>query len=305
LVLLGTCFVLSCSGGGGGCSLSEAADLTVTSASRAYVTDILINGAIAHMQVDTGAFANLLSSAAAERLGMTEHTLADAALTGVGLGARPINLAISDKVQLGGAYASHVAFATTAPDAFPPGVDGLLGMDFMAAYDDDLDFTGGHLRLVAAQGDCSVPTSPLPAPVYVVPLEQLGRSASPVITVSVGGVRLKAVIDSGAVGSLLFRAAAKRIGLPVDAVLAASQQHLDGLAGRPVRGAYMTLTAPLEIGSLQMVNLPVAIADQRAPSDADMLLGYDFVFLVHVWISHSSHAVMMQYPARPTLAGGK
>jgi predicted aspartyl protease len=302
---LGFAGLLTACAGGGKCTLGAAADLPVTTRGHAFFTDITINGGTAHLQVDTGAFANLLSEAAVQRLGMTQQILANATLSGVGLGGRPINLAMSDSVQVGAAHAAHVAFATTAPDAFLPGTDGLLGMDFMAAYDDDLDFGAGHLRLVAAHGDCSAPASPLPDPVYIVPLERLGNSASPVVTVSISGVKLKAVIDTGAMSTLLFRPAAERIGLPVEAILAAGQRNVGGLALRPTRGAYGRLRIPVDIGALQISNLPMAIADQRASSGADMLLGYDFVSLVHVWISHSSHTVMMQYPARATPVAGK
>jgi predicted aspartyl protease len=118
-------------------------------------------------------------------------------------------------------------------------------------------------------------------------------------------VTLKAVIDTGAMSSLLFRPAAERIGLPVEAIFAAGQSRLTGLAERPARGAYGLLREPVQIGGLKISNLPMAIADQRASSGVDMLLGYDFVSLVHVWISHSSHTVMMQYPYRPTQVAGK
>jgi predicted aspartyl protease len=286
--------------GGGKCTLGAAADLKVTTAGHAFFTDITINDGTAHLQVDTGAFANLLSDVAAQRLGMTQQMLGNATLAGVGQGARPINLAISDSVRVGAAHAAHVVFATAAPDAFLPGVDGLLGMDFMAEYDDDLDFGAGHLRLVAAHGDCSSPSSPLPDPVYIVPLEQLGNSASPVVTVSINGVKLKAVIDTGAMSTLMFRPAAERIGLPVDAILAATRSRVGGLAMRPTRGAFGRLGLPITIGSLQITNLPMAIADQGRANGADILLGYDFVSLVHIWVSHSSHTVMMQYPSRPT-----
>jgi predicted aspartyl protease len=116
----------------------------------------------------------------------------------------------------------------------------------------------------------------------------------------VSKVKLNAVIDTGAMSSLLFRPAAERIGLPVDAILAAAGRQVGGLALQPARGAYGTLRVPVNIGALRITNLPVAIADQRVATGVDMLLGYDFVSRVHVWISHSSHTVMLQYPARPT-----
>jgi hypothetical protein len=44
----------------------------------------------------------------------------------------------------------------------------------------------------------------------------------------------------------------------------------------------------------------MTIADQDSGAGVDMLLGYDFAKTVHLWISHSSQTVLMQYPAQPT-----
>jgi len=297
-----SCALAGCGGGGSGgtCTLGAAADLPVTTRRHAYFTDITINDGQAHLQVDTGAFTNLLSETAATRLGMAQRVLERARLVGVGTGERPMNVAMSDRVQVGAAHGEHVAFITTDARALPPDVDGLLGMDFMAGYDDDLDFAGGHLRLVAAHGECSKPASPLPQPVYTVPLERAGVSDSPAITITISGKPLKAVIDTGAATTLLFRPAAEQIGLPVEAILAAGHGTLGGVGLHPARGAVGRLNLPMEIGGLQIDHMPAAIADQRGPGDVDVLLGYDFVTLVHVWVSHSSRTVLMQYPARPT-----
>jgi predicted aspartyl protease len=294
-------FALAGCGGGGPCTLGAAADLPVTTQHHAYYTDITINNGQAHLQVDTGAFANVLSEAAATRLGMTQQMLPrPTTLVGVGTGNRLLGLAMSDRVQVGAAHGEHVAFMTTDAAMFAPGIDGQLGMDFMAKYDDDLDFAGGHVRLVAAHGDCSTPASPLPQPVYSVPLLRNGESDSPAVEVSIHGVKMRAVIDTGAVTTLLFRPAAERIGLPVDALFAASSAKVGGAGRHPARAALGWLNLPVQVGGLELNHMPVAIADQRGPGGVDLLLGYDFVTLVHVWLSHSSHSVLMQYPARPT-----
>jgi hypothetical protein len=59
----------------GKCSLATVADLPVTTVDRAFFTDIMINGSTAHLQVDTGAYANLLNEAALQRLGMAQQTV--------------------------------------------------------------------------------------------------------------------------------------------------------------------------------------------------------------------------------------
>jgi len=281
------------------CTLGTAADLPVTTAQRAFFTDIIINGGIAHVRVDTGSATNLISDATAERLHMTQQMLMGAAIHGVG-GARPVNLAISDTVQLGRTHGNHIAFMTVGNDTFPPGTDGLLGMDFLSQFDDDLDFRFGHLRLVRTHGNCTFPNSPLPQPLYAVKYRTLAQWGSPVVDVVINGKTLSAVIDSGATYSLLFRSSARRVGLSVDHVLEASSGSIHGVGTGTTHAALGKLRVPVEIGALSISNLPMTIVDQESGGNVDMLLGYDFENLVHLWISHSSHTLLMQYPAQPT-----
>ncbi len=75
----------------------------------------------------------------------------------------------------------------------------------------------------------------------------------------------------------------------------------------------------MRIGDLVLRDVPVRIIDQANPgtdarfvsllldnrfapaSVADVLLGADFLRRVHVWISHSSQLLVMQYPARASV----
>jgi predicted aspartyl protease len=297
-VLAATALLSACAGNQGPCTLGIAADLPITTQYNAYFTDIVINGGVAHVRVDTGAATNLLSDAAAERLHMTRVMLNGAAVNGVG-GARPVNLAVSDSVQLGRARGTHIAFITAATDTFPPGTDGLLGMDFLSQFDDDLDFAVGHLRLVRAHGDCTSLHSPLHEPLYAVPFRTISTNGSPVVDVQIDGKKFVAIVDSGATNSLLFRSAAQRLGLNVSALLASDGLSIRGVGGA-TRATLGRLSKPVEIGALRISNLPIAIADQDSGNEVDMLLGYNFEKIVHLWISHSGRTLLMQYPAQAT-----
>ena len=61
----------------------------------------------------------------------------------------------------------------------------------------------------------------------------------------------------------------------------------------------MCLT-PVTIGGLTVTHLPVAIIDQAAPDDTDMILGMDFMSRVHTWFSFSSKTLILQYPFLPS-----
>jgi clan AA aspartic protease (TIGR02281 family) len=175
----------------------------------------------------------------------------------------------------------------------------VLGMSFLHDYDLDIDFWGGRLGLYKAIGGCDTPRAALQQPLYSVDLADASHSASPEVNVSVNGRLLRAVIDTGANQTSIFRDSARRVGLITGDVQRTTDFH--GVGPRVVR-AEERISAPLVIGDLTVNNLKVAILDQRHPGQEDMLLGYDFVTRVHLWISHSSNTVIMQYPpqASPT-----
>jgi predicted aspartyl protease len=299
-VLVGLLGLASCAAGGGDpCTMNAAIDLPVMSAGHAFLTDILIDGQTVHVQIDTGSFENLLTDKAAARLKMHTQMLFGAYAEGIG-GTRDMNLAASHTVQLAGAKAAHVGFLTVADATLPPSMDGLLGMPFMAPYDDDLDLVNGHLRLIESHGNCSNATPPFVGDVYSVPLERMGESNTPIVTVVINGVSFRAAIDTGAESSLMYRSAAERLGLTTAEALAHTKDHLSGVGPRQPRASFGRLHVPLEIGPLSITNMPLAIDDEPRHDGPDILLGYDFVTHVHVWISHSTHAVLMEYPPHPT-----
>lgn len=52
---------------------------------------------------------------------------------------------------------------------------------------------------------------------------------------------------------------------------------------------------PIKIGDLEADNLPASVIGQTM-HDVDILLGLDFFRRIHVWISHSSGRLIMQFP---------
>jgi predicted aspartyl protease len=301
----------------GACTMGLAADLPLTSDHRSYVADIGINGGNAHMLVDTGSFFSVLGQTSTKRLGLNPESVSeqstgvyveshrrDIYLEGLGAGWRATGVTTARNVQIGGANGSRFEFLTVDQSVIPTGVDGILGMNVIARYDDDLDLAHAHLRLIQTQGDCRVPASPLGSNSFTVKLLHDDNSQTPIVTVSINGVALRAGIDTGAKTSIMFRSAAERIGLPAAQLLASQKDIVRGVGPLPVRAAATRLTLPIDVGDLSIAGLPIEIADQPGTGSEDVLLGYEFVTLVHVWISHSSNTVIMQYPAQPTPISG-
>jgi predicted aspartyl protease len=125
----------------------------------------------------------------------------------------------------------------------------------------------------------------------------------PHVMVVIGGIKLIAVVDSGAQRSSIFRNSARRLGLRLADLTTDGHSKAIGL-GPEARDEVRHIMAPIEVGEITLSNLPVSIIDQRSDDDTDMLLGLDFLTRVHVWLSFHSHTMLMQYPpmASPKLA---
>jgi predicted aspartyl protease len=106
-------------------------------------------------------------------------------------------------------------------------------------------------------------------------------------------------VDSGAAHTLIFRNAADRLGLHIEDL--AQEPHFRARGVGPETPILVRhVMAPITIGEVTISNLPVALLDETSPDSTDMLLGMDFFSAVHVWLSFSSHVMIMQYPPKPS-----
>jgi predicted aspartyl protease len=267
---------------------------------------MVVNGKDSLVQFDTGSEDNLITEEAAHRLGMAVNVSGYNYAEGVG-GTQMTGVARSRDVRLGDAHGERLEFTTFPGRVQWQSGDGLLGMSFLHDFDMDLDFWGGRVGLYKAISGCDTPQAALAQPLYAVDLIDDPNSASPEVFVSINGTRLRARIDTGAEQTAIFRLGARRAGLITGQVQ--GMFEAGGIGPRAVK-ADLRISAPVVIGDLTVNNMPVAVTDQRSlgPSgqrgtaDTDMLLGYDFVTRVHLWISHSSRTVIMQYPPQASPA---
>ena len=300
-----------------GCRLGAVAVLQEHGGSSPIIT-IDINGRPANLVLDTGAGATTLTRSSAERLGVRMSELGFE-MYGVG-GVRHVYRGIAARMRIGGLSAD--GFSLAGQDFFDrpedAELDGLFGMNLMAAYDVDLDLPGNHVVIYQADGNCGKPTVALQPPLYMVPLEFIKNDRQADVELSIDGHRIRAVIDSGAAKTVMFRSAASRLGVDMSA-LRASAHFGYGIGPRKV--AMMEHVFEIvRIGDLQINNMRIEILDQADmgidtvhvgsrladPSlgeagGEEMLLGADFMRKVHLWISHSSQTLIMQYPPQPSI----
>ena len=259
---------------------------------------------------DTGASDNLITESTARRLGMSVHVSGHSYVEGIG-GRSQAGEATSQHVSLGDAHGEDLKFSTVPDGMNFDEADGLLGMSFLHDFDLDLDIWGQRIGLYKAFGPCDAPYSAMAQPLYDVdlikpsvdrdPLREEGQEVdiSPAVTVVINGVALHGEVDTGSFRTTVFRDSARRAGLLSGEAIESGT--LSGVGSRAIRGD-VRISAPIVIGDFTLLNVPVVVADQKHLPGVDILLGYDFVTRIHLWISQSSNTLIMQYPPRPTPA---
>jgi clan AA aspartic protease (TIGR02281 family) len=288
----------------GVCKMGLATDLALFPKAGHALTPAKLNDAPAMLILDTGAQFTTITRTTADRLNLAVMPT-NGSMGGLG-GVRSVYLFDAASFQIGRLQGHDLRLLMSEIVLSPDGsVDGLLGSDFLANYNIDLDFPEHKARLFKVLEGCVNPAAPLDPPLLGAPLAT-GRNPQdlrPFVNVQIAGKTFRAAVDTGAPSTLMFSNAARRLGLDPEK-LTADQHFLAAGPGPSLRAAVRHVISPMTIGDVTVSNMPIAIADQ--PSfDTDMLLGLDFLTRVHVFLSFSSHTMLMQLPPRPSQPVGE
>lgn len=280
----------------GPCQMGRAADLPLQAVSRHIVTPVLINGKQARLVLDTGAAYTTLTSEAVERLELGSPLYTSSVAKGIG-GTRGVSVLQTADFKLGDLKGKNLHFGVfEGHQALGPApVDGLLGMDLLSQLDVDLDVPERRALLYRTAGNCERPAAALSPPLYSLPMQQGPDAFSPIVNVTISGHTMRALLDSGSDSNIVFRRAAHLLGLDETALANDRIGQSHGIGLRAVQ-FHRHIIEPISIGDLTVRNMRVNVADERSPGDFDMLLGIEFFLRVHVWLSFSSHTVILQFP---------
>jgi predicted aspartyl protease len=285
----------------GPCRLSFATDLPLTFRHSAVLTPTMLDGQPTSMMLDTGSQFTVVSKGTADRMNLDIFALRGK-MSGIG-GSRGTYAFSADTFQLGRLQGKYLPLMVSDLALSPGGkpIDGLLGSDFLASYDVDLDFPAAKARLFRPEGMCATPPVLLDEPIYAAKLVPSDHALDyrPFVWVQIDGKKLLAAVDSGAAHTLIFRNAARRLGLRFEDLAAEPHFRARGVGPETPLLVRHVMT-PITIGDITISHLPVAILDAPSPDSTDMLLGMDFLSHVHVWLSFSSHTMLMQYPPKPS-----
>jgi predicted aspartyl protease len=248
------------------------------------------------MLIDTGAETSVVTPYAVSALGLETDRSRSTRLMGTG-GVNEIAYnALLSSMRLGTLEMPDQSVAV-GPLPGPSNTSnfGIIGADWLTNYDVELDL--GHNRLAIYEaGTCNGAQIPWNGPRTAVIGQLYGRLM--ILSITIDGHPVRALLDSGANFSTLNDTAATRIGVTsTEGDRTSFNVGIDG--GR--QAAHLHRFAEMKIGGETIRNPPIIIAPVRIPA-ADMLLGTEWLRRNRVWISYATHRVTFQPvgPLAPT-----
>lgn len=254
-----------------------------------------INGIEVRFTVDSGAAFSMIAPAAADRLGLVQ-TMAPWGLfmDGVG-GSIDIHIARVEHFEINKLEVPRLPFIVGGNEVGANTV-GLLGQNFLGLWDVEYDLAHGAVRLMRIAGDCDDTNLAYWAgdkPVIVLDLERLRGQKHTLAEAEINGRKLRALLDTGAAGSLLSKSAARRAGIVPGGP--------DVVAGGPLRGAGSALVpswigpvTSFKIGGETIRNTRIRFADIDL-QNIDLLLGADFMVSHRIYVSNAQRKIYMTY----------
>jgi predicted aspartyl protease len=276
----------------GGCGTTRLGETTVATLRNAPIVTLSANGAPVTLLLDTGAEGTILTLAAAQRIGAqrprvefqrqlhgiagalqtTEAELRDFTLGEVAIPWRRVRVA-----------SVNVASVFSGP------LDGVLGADSLSSFDVDLDLPGHRMVLYEKQ------TCPGASPTWTWPYARInaGRSRGDHLffPVRLDGRAVDAFVDTGSQFTVLSTRAAQALGVTAPVLARDREVTVRGAAAEQL-SARVHRFARLEIGGETIGNSEIVVTDVRL-SDADLVLGIDFLKPRRIWLSYGSQQIFL------------
>lgn len=274
------------------CRVERQAMIQLKRAGGLILVPATINGTQADFVLDTGAERSVLGIAAADRLRVARDEWVSTDIQGVGsrdrrrLG-RPASFTLGGiALQRRTVAADNSVVVGPIPEAVEgQPIAGLLGQDFLSAYDLDLDVPAGVLTLFGVTG-CSGRFLPWPGRYDAVPAWRPVRNVL-ALPMRVGDTLIQAELDSGAANTVITLPGMLALGLPPGGSDMARGFGAGGIAARSQR------FPAVRIGTLPASATDLVIAPIHTLRSIGALLGADWLATRHVWISWSTDQVFV------------
>ncbi len=275
------------------CTVASRATIPLTRAGGLFIVPLELNGATAQFVLDTGAERSVVGLAAADRLHIARDEWVSTDIMGAG-GRDRRRLGRPASLSLGGVALRRRTVAEDnslvvgpIPDhAGTMPIDGLLGQDFLSAFDLDFDAGSNQVTLYSVAG-CSGRFLPWPMPYVAVAAWRPVRNIL-AVPMHVSGVAIEAELDSGAGTTVITLPGMLALNLP----MAAGPGRAIGF-GPGSTPASSRRFDQVQVGELPAAPATLTIAPIHTLRSLGALLGADWLASHRVWISWATDQVFV------------
>jgi predicted aspartyl protease len=276
------------------CQVEQRAVVPLRVEGGAIIVPVAVNGIEGSFILDTGAERTVVTPDAVDRFSLALDEWTATTMRGVGGIERRRN-ADPRSVTLGGIALHRRSLARDATlrvATLPRNmgsrqrIDGLLGRDFLSAFDLALDLAQRSLTLYDVRG-CAGRFLPWTDDYFAVPVQNPTENAL-VVPVELDGVPLRALLDSGAGQTLVAAPGMARLGLGLDRLRDDPSQIVSGMGPHTVTMWHHRFHA-LKIGSETFAAPLFLVAPIQLNPISDLLLGADWLLGRRVWISYATN----------------
>jgi len=277
------------------CTVTEHASVPFTLVQGRLTVPLTVDDRPATFVLDTGATRALVTPQAVRRLNLPLDKWVATTMRGVGgvvehADADPRSMTLGGMPLRQATLARHISLTVgDLPGMGADAVDGLLGRDFLSEFDLQLDMTARRLTLYDVHG-CSGRFVPWPPPYQAATVVAPMQHAM-LLPIAIDGVRMTALLDTGAAASLVTLPGMIRLGLTQQALASDPAATMHGV-GRREREMHQRRFASLQVAGETIRQPLLWVAPVRLAPIVDALLGTDWLDAQRrVWISFATSQV--------------
>ena len=268
------------------------------------IATLKLNGTQVPLLVDSGAFMSFLSASAAQQLKIPTVPMPPGwRISGI-TGRIDVRLARIDRVGLLGTELQNVEFLVGGNE-LNAGAMGVIGRNLLGWGDTEYDLAHGVVRLSFPKGYCEKTNLAYwagDAPVIVVPLDRGGNDDSEIrVGVGINGVRVVAVMDTGAALTWMTLRAARRAGIDERSLVPVGRS---GGHGEGQENVFLGTLGLFELGGEKVANSEFVIGDGEF-TEREMLVGLDYFLSHRIYVSRLQRQVYITWNGGPVFVKGR
>lgn len=258
----------------------------------AITTQGTINGTPAELLVDTGAYATVMTRTGTERRGLRLYDTGERA-TGIG-GTSPIYATKVEEFTVGPIRAGLSSMPVLGTFGDSPSYEGILGAPALFQTDMELSLATKELTFFVPEKCGNTFLGYWGGNAQDIPLRRHNQHhMNPHFAVKINGVELEAMIDTGAVVSLISTDGARRAGIAYDTPDVKRGVDLVGV-GSYTTSRWLATVKSFQIGDEVVQNADIAV-ENSGMGGADVTLGADFLRAHRVLFAMSQNKLYFSY----------